>query len=313
MFASILHGLAGVALLYLGGEMLVRGAIALAFRLGVSVLAIGLTVVSFGTSAPELMVALNAAVRGTNDVAVGSVVGSNVANIGLILALATLIRPAAINRKILRIDLPIMVSSAGALLWILGTGSIQRWHGIILLIALGAFVYLTFSHAQRRPDVYHPELIATPPEKNGDKGRAVLLTVAGCVALAVGGHLLVDAAVAIATQTGVSQAVIGLTVVAVGTSLPELAASIVAAARGHADIAIGNIVGSNIFNTLGILGTTAVVTPLVPGGISWSVLWFMLAFSMGLYLLMFIGKRLTRLKGAVLLMAYLYYLGSLVY
>ena len=293
--------------------MLVRGAVALAFRLGVSVLAIGLTVVSFGTSAPELMVALNAAVRGANDVAVGSVVGSNVANIGLILALATLIRPAAINRKILRIDLPIMLSSAAALLWILGTGSIQRWHGIILLIALGAFVYKTFSHAQRRPDAYHPELIATPPADDGGAGRAALLTVGGVLSLAVGGHLLVDAAVAIATQTGVSQAVIGLTVVAIGTSLPELAASVVAAARGHADIAIGNIVGSNIFNTLGILGTTAVVTPLVPGEVSWTVLWFMLIISIGLYLLMLVGKRLTRLKGAVLLMAYIYYLGSLVY
>ena len=293
--------------------MLVRGAVALAFRLGVSVLAIGLTVVSFGTSAPELMVALNAAIRGANDVAVGSVVGSNVANIGLILALATLIRPAAINRKILRIDLPIMVSSAGALLWILGTGSIQRWHGIILLVALGAFVYLTFAHARRRPDAYHPELIATPPENNGSKGFAAFLTVAGCVALAVGGHLLVNAAVAVAAQTGVSQAVIGLTVVAVGTSLPELAASIVAAARGHADIAIGNIVGSNIFNTLGILGTTAVVTPLVPGEVTWSVLWFMLEISIGLYLLMLIGRRLTRAKGALLLLAYIYYIGSLVY
>lgn len=293
--------------------MLVRGAVALAFRLGVSVLAIGLTVVSFGTSAPELMVALNAAVRGANDVAVGSVVGSNIANIGLILATATLIRPSSINRKILRTDMPIMVSAAAALLWILGTGSIRYWHGVLLLGALGVFVFLTFAHARRRPEVYHPELIATPPADNGSKGMSIVLTVAGCVALAIGGHLLVDAAVAIAVMTGVSQAAIGLTVVAVGTSLPELAASIVAAARGHGDIAIGNIVGSNIFNTLGILGTTAVVTPLVPGEISWTVLWFMFEISIALYLLMLIGRRMTRLKAAGLLLAYAYYIASLVY
>ena len=293
--------------------MLVRGAVAVAVRFGVSVLAIGLTVVSFGTSAPELMVALNAALRGANDVAVGSVVGSNIANIGLILAVATLIRPASINRKILRIDLPIMVSSGFVLLWMLGTGAIRQWHGILLLGALGVFIYLTFSHAHRRPDAYHPELVATPPPGDGGNVMPIVLTLAGCLALAVGGHLLVDAAVEIALLTGVSQAVIGLTVVAIGTSLPELAASIVAAARGHADIAIGNIVGSNIFNTLGILGTTAIVTPLTPGGISWSVLWFMMALSVGLYLLMFIGRRLTRAKGVVLLLAYVYYIANLVH
>ena len=308
MFLNLLYGLAGIALLYIGGELLVRGSVALALRLGISVLAVGLTVVSFGTSAPELVVALNAALRGANDVAVGAVVGSNIANIALILGATMLIRPCIVHGKLMRVDIPIMILASFALLLILDNGQMSKVEGIFFLLGLLGFVYVTFVHARQKPERYHPELVAVPKEPEEKSMLPILLVVAGCAALAAGGHVLVNAAVAVATMTGISQAAIGLTVVAVGTSLPEFAASLIAARRGHADMAIGNIVGSNIFNLFGILGTTAVVTPLVRGDINWVVLWIMTGLAVLLYLLLLRTKKFTRPKAALLLATYVAYI-----
>jgi cation:H+ antiporter len=290
---AIILALVGLALLYFGGEWLIRGASTLAIRLGVSSLAIGLTVVAFGTSAPELVVSVDAALSGANDVAVGNVVGSNIANIALILGLAALLRPAKVEAKILRVDAPIMILVSFALLAVMADGRASRLEGCLLLVGLTAYTVEEFASAA--------------PEPRAGASASALFVVAGFASLVVGGHLLVTAAVELATLLGMSQAAIGLTIVAIGTSLPEFATSVMASLRGNGDIAIGNVVGSNIFNILGILGLTAVIHPLELGAITWLDLGAMVGFACVLGVLLLTRLQLGRAEGAFLLAGYISY------
>lgn len=247
---------AGLALLYVGGDNLVKGAAAIARHFRLSPLVIGLTVVGFGTSAPELLVSVQAALAGQPAIAIGNVLGSNIANILLILgvsaAIAALVIPA---RKLWR-DLGFMLAATGAIWVMLLDGAVSRLDGMVLFAGLIVFLAVAFLSGEE----HHVD--EAEAAKDLPLWKSGAITLAGLVGLVIGARFLVDSATTIAREFGVSEAVIGLTVVAVGTSLPELATSVMAALRRHTDIAVGNVVGSNIFNVLGILGLTALITPI---------------------------------------------------
>ncbi|MDH3297031.1 MAG: calcium/sodium antiporter, partial [Gemmatimonadota bacterium] len=263
MTTNLLAGFSGLALLYFGGDGLVRGSCSLALRLRVSPLVVGLTIVAFGTSAPELVVSLNAALGGANDIAVGNVVGSNIANLALILGAATLMRSAAVEAKLLRVDAPLMaLITIVTLAFLANDDHLTRWEGGFLAAGLLAYSAYTFIQGRRESETVQEEFISVAPSGPGRKGKDFVQIALGLAALMVGAKLLVGAAVNVAGELGVGQALIGLTIVAVGTSLPEFATSIIATLKGHGDIAVGNVIGSNIFNLLGVLGITSIVSPL---------------------------------------------------
>ncbi len=301
--------LIGVALLYGGGELLVRNAVHLARRFGVSSLVIGLTVVAFGTSSPELAATLIANLQGAAGVALGNVIGSNIANIGLILGMTALAYPLVASRSFMRRDVPLTLAVALILFPLFWDGQLGRVEAAILLTALLAYLWFLF----RYDEIPHGEALekATPSVPTW---RALLGAGLGIALLVVGARALVEGAVAIAESFGVSERVIGLTLVAVGTSLPELASSLVAALRRQTAIILGNIAGSNVFNILAILGVTAFVKPL-PGTLAELSfdLWVMAGFSVLLALLMARGLRLGRLGGGVLLLSYGAYVVTLFY
>ncbi|MFH5806420.1 calcium/sodium antiporter [Alienimonas sp. DA493] len=301
---------AGVAMLYFGAEWLVRGGAGLARRAGLSPLAVGLTVVSLATSAPELGVSLQAALDDKDAVAIGNVLGSNVANIGLILGLAAVLKPIAVATRVVKIDLPLLVLVSGGLTWALWDGGASRLEGALLAAGLIAYVTTTVVLARRESARANAEADAELPPPAGSAWIEGALIVVGLTFLAGGSWALVEGAVVIARHAGLSDAVIGLTVVAFGTSLPELAASAVAAAHGEGDMAVGNVVGSNMFNSLGIIGTTAFVVPLnVPAvgaegdGLHVDLL-VMLAAAVLLLPLLRTGYRVNRWEGLLLLAAY---------
>ena len=310
MFFTPAAAIAGLALLYFGGEWLVRGASDLAARLGIPALAIGLTVVAFGTSAPELVVSLQAAFSGADDISIGNVVGSNIANVALILGLAALLSPVSAEAKIIRVDLPLMILVSFGLIALLADARITRLEGGLLTIGLIAYAGFTFWEAGRESDRVQQEFASAAPERAGRSSTDLLLIAAGLAALVVGGHLLVRAAVEIASRSGLSEAAIGLTVVAVGTSLPELATSVIAARRGQGDIAIGGVVGSNLFNVLGILGVTALAFPLSRGAIDWTDLGVMTGLAVALALVLYVRRRLDRIEGCLLLAVYVGFTAS---
>ena len=298
---------AGMALLWVGGEALVRGASGLALRAGLAPLAVGLTVVAFGTSAPELVVSLGATFQGAGDVAVGNVVGSNIANVALILGLAALVRPIEVRTRVIRLDTPLVIVSSAALLACLADERIQRWEGALLFAGVVAYCWLNLhlARAERR-SLRDDEALAVP-ERPGRPLADAAWVVAGIAGLVAGGKLFVDAAVDIAQTLGLSEAVIGLTVVAVGTSLPELATSVIASARDQGDIAVGNVLGSNVFNVLCIAGLTAAIQPLARGGVTWADRGIMLGLGVVLLPLMHSGFRLNRWEGAGLLASWIAY------
>jgi cation:H+ antiporter len=310
MTIALLAG--ALALLYVGGEALVRGASTLASQLGVSALAIGLTVVAFGTSTPELAVSVDAVLAGANDISVGNVVGSNIANVTLILGLAALIRPAVVQAKVVLLDTPLMILASVALVGVLANGVASRLEGALLVLGLAIYVVFTFWEGRRESSRIRDEFSAAVPKSPTRATWSVILVLVGLGLLAGGGHLLVTVAVSLATSLGVSQATIGLTIVAVGTSLPELATSVIASARGQGDIAVGNVVGSNMFNILGILGTTAVIHPLRLGGISVIDLGTMVAASGALMILLYARHRLGRVAGSLLLASFVAYVSWLI-
>ncbi|WP_417478417.1 calcium/sodium antiporter [Maricaulis sp.] len=248
--------MAGLIGLFFGGEALVRGSVGIARRMAVPPLLIGLTVVGFGTSTPELLVSVDAALRGVPDIAVGNIIGSNLANILLIVGVSALVWPIRISGATLRRDTGVMMAATLMLIPVLAPGEIARLSGLVLFA--GLVMYLSWAYL--RPGEVEPtaETDAPPPSNL----VSLVWVIAGLIALMAGARMLVDGAVAIARGYGVSEAFIGLTIVAVGTSLPELATSLIAALRRQSEIAIGNIIGSNIFNILGILGVTAMVTPI---------------------------------------------------
>jgi cation:H+ antiporter len=308
---AMLAAFAGLALLYGGGESLVRGAVALATRAGISRLAIGLTVVAFGTSAPELAVSVDAALADADDVALGNVIGSNICNVALILGLAALVRPAKVRSKVVRLDAPLVVAASLVLAAMLASGGLGRVEGVGLLAALAAYVALTLRQARGESKEMGEEFSGSLRRTRPGLAAGVLLVGGGMVAIVGGGHLLVGGAVQIARSAGVSEAVIGLSMVAVGTSLPELATSVVAAARGESDIAVGNVLGSNLFNILGILGVTATIEPLARGGVGWIDIGAMIGLSLLILPMLFTRSRLGRAEGTVLLIAYAAYLLAL--
>jgi cation:H+ antiporter len=299
----------GLLLLLGGAEFLVKGAAALATRIGVSPFLIGLTLVGFGTSSPELVASLEGAFQGYPGIAVGNVVGSNIANILLILGAAGLVFPMVCDRGALKRDGTMMLLAALALLGVCLLGSLSREAGFVFLAVLALYLVYTY-RADRKGRDGAGELHASEAEFL--KARTpmslvieIAMTVGGLVALVIGASLLVDSAVGIATRFGVSDSVIGLTLVAVGTSLPELATSVLAACRRKADIAIGNVIGSNIFNVLGIAGTVAVVKPIaVPADIASFDIWVMVAASVVFMVLAWTGARIGRIEALALLVGY---------
>lgn len=305
----------GLVLLAIGGDVLVRGAVGTASRLGVSPLLIGLVLVGFGTSMPELTTSVQAALSGSPGIAVGNVVGSNIANILLILGAASVIAPIAVAPGVLKRDGSFLAVSQIALALALFLTPVGRTSGGLLFAGLIAYIGLSYWLDRRSQtgaaELHTAEAESVPPPKGGLL-VSVLLLAGGIVAVVAGAKLLVTGAISVAEGFGISDAVIGLTVVAVGTSLPELAASVAAAVKRQGDIALGNVIGSNIFNSLGILGATAIIRPIdVPDSILHSDVWIMLGAAVLLVIVAATGRRVGRMEGAVLLALYAGYTGWL--
>ncbi len=315
-FTTYLMLSAGLVLLTLGGDTLVRGASTAAKSLGVSPLLIGLTLVGFGTSTPEMVTSLTAAMAGSPGIAVGNVVGSNTANILLILGLTALIAPIAVDRSAFRRDGWMLVIAAAVCAAAVLASRIDLIWGIAMSALLIAYLVVAWrgerSTANTERDKYE-HIAEDAPKSEGGLLVGLGLAALG-MALTVGGaNLLVNNAIVIASQFGVSDAVIGVTVVAVGTSLPEMVTSVVAAVRRHADVALGNVIGSNIFNVLFILGVTAMVQPIqVPAEIARLDIWVMLAATALLVLFVRTGMKIVRWEGVALLAAYAVYIWWLV-
>lgn len=304
----ILSLVAGLALLLAGGEFLVRGAVATAERLRVSPLVIGVTLVGFGTSAPELVTCIDAALRGAPGIAIGNIVGSNIANVLLILAIGALLRPVGCSPDAFKRDGPVIALSAIACTAVVISGSIGRPTGAILVLALVA--YLVWAAWGDRNGAMTDASPAEPVGKRPSLALNLGLAALGLGGIIYGADLLVAGAIELAGNLGVSEALIGLTVVAIGTSLPELTTTVVAAFKRQGDIAFGNIIGSSIFNSLGILGATAIVQPiLIPADIAAFDIWVMLGATAALILFAVTSWRINRIEGGALLAGYAAYLG----
>ena len=304
--------LAGLALLYGGGESLVRGGSGLALRLGISPLVVGLTIVAFGTSSPELLVAVRASLDGRGGIALGNVMGSNIMNLALILGVAAIVRPLPVNAKIVRREAPVMVGVTLVLSALLVLGGVGRWEGGVLASAVVVYTAFNVIAARRvSAAAVRREYAEALPRAGGNFVLLGVLVAAGLALLSFGAELLVHGAVVVANHFGMSQITIGLTVVAIGTSLPELAICLVAAFRGEADMAVGNIVGSNIFNATAIVGASALIAPLSSKGVTPADLIAFAASSLLILPVMVRGMRITRIEGAMLVAAYGAYLAWL--
>lgn len=309
-----LGGLAvGLVLLYFGGEGLVKGSSSLALRLGMTPLVAGLTVVAFGTSSPELVVSLKAAMEGQGAIAMGNVIGSNIFNIGFILGLTALIFPLKVENQIVRFDVPILIAVTLGGVVALWDFALGRMEGGILFAALLGYIGLSVWMAKNvaTSEAVKAEYQEGVPRSKGPAWKDFAFIAGGLILLVFGSRFFVDGAVGIARGFGISEAIIGLTIVAGGTSLPELAASIVAALRKEPDIALGNIVGSNIFNLLGILGVSALVQPMSGPGLQHFDLFVMTAFALVLLPITWSGFRIVRWEGALLLAGYAAYVWRL--
>ncbi|RMH92872.1 sodium:calcium antiporter [Lysobacter pythonis] len=305
----ILLFLGGLVALLGGAELLVRGASRLALALGLTPLVVGLTVVSIGTSAPELAIGLGAALEGAPDLAMGNIVGSNIANVLLILGLVALVAPLFVDRQLVWLDVPILVAVSFLCLWMAGDGRIARWEGGVLVAGAAAYVGFLVHLARRKPEETHqpePRRAAAPTHTAGQ----LAMMIAGLALLVLGARWLVDAATRVAHTLGLSDLVIGLTVVAIGTSLPEIATSVLSALRGQRDLAAGNLIGSNLFNLLLVLGLTALVAhdgvPVSPAVLHFDM-WVMAAVAVACLPIFFTGHRIARWEGAVFLGYYAAY------
>ena len=303
---------AGLAVLLVGGDLLVRGAVGISERLGISPLVIGVTVVAFGTSAPELVVCVEAALTGQPDLAIGNVVGSNIANVLLVLGMSALVYPIICDPEGLRRDSTLMLIASLFFAFIAWGRLFERWHGGMLLALLVVFLVYSYLRAVRPRDraiedsSRDLEGIETMPRAIS---ASVVLVLGGCLGLALGSHILIDGATEVARAIGVSETVIGLTLVALGTSLPELATSMVAAVRRHGEVALGNVLGSNMFNLLGIMGVTAMAAPIpVPSEILSFDIWVMLGVALLLGGFTLRCAPIGRVVGALFVIAYSAYL-----
>ena len=303
----------GIALLAYGGELLVKGSVSLALRLQISTLVVGMTVVSFATSAPELLVSLEAALSDHPDISLGNVIGSNIANIGLVLGLTAVISPLAIPKEIYRTNYPmLLIVSVLFMALLYFFKAITFWMGILFVISLFVFGFLIIQKSRKnnpqaaQDDPLLQEVVSFPLWKS------LSLLLAGAIALYFGADLLVESSVSIAREWGVTERVISLSLVAIGTSIPELAASIIAAIRKEETLAIGNLIGSNIFNVLAVLGITSLVVdiPVMDLKILSKDIWIMLAFALLLFPIMrFLDKnKINRVEGVLLFLAYTLYI-----
>ncbi len=317
-FVFVFALLIGLLLLIIGAESFVRGAAKLAAVVGLSPLVIGLTVVSYGTSAPELAVSVQASLVGQPEIALGNVIGSNIFNILMTLGIAALVVPLTVAQQLIRLDVPIMIGVTALLLLFVADGVLSQTDGTILLV--GGVVYTVFLLWQSRKESdanveaeYEQEYGSAAPRDWQHLLRFVLLLAVGLVLLTVGANLLVYGATAIAEAIGVSQLIIGLTVVAIGTSLPELATSVVACYRGERDIAVGNVVGSNIFNILTVLGATSAIADITvsPAALRFD-LPVMMVVAIACLPIFYTGNRISRWEGMLFIsyyVAYTAYLG----
>ncbi|MBX3001014.1 MAG: calcium/sodium antiporter [Caldilineaceae bacterium] len=309
---------AGLVLLIVGAELLVRGASRLAAAIGISPLIIGLTVVAFGTSSPEMVVSIQSSLGGNPNLALGNVVGSNIFNVLFILGVSAIITPLIVSQQLIRLDVPIMVA-VSALTWIFAlNGAIDRWEGVILFLLIIAYtvfsVYMSRREGKAIQDEY-AEAFGVPDTKRSNLPLNLVLVAAGLGTLILGSRWLVESAITFAEVLGVSDLVIGLTIVAAGTSLPEVATSIMASIKGERDIAIGNVVGSNIFNLMAVLGLSATVSPVgvtvAPSALALDIP-VMLAVAVICLPIFFTGSRLSRWEGMIFLGYYVAYTAYLI-
>jgi cation:H+ antiporter len=309
LLLAVLSIAGGAIFLYFGAEGLVKGSSSLAIRFGITPLIVGLTVVAFGTSSPELVVSVNAAIKGNSGISLGNVIGSNICNIALILGVSALIRPIQINMKLIRTDLLIMIGITVIFILVILDGEISRLDGFIFLFGIVAYNVLTIYMAKRAKDKEAKQEYSEVVEKKFGRKRIDLLFIFGGLGiLTLGAEVFVKGAVDIAQYFGASDLLIGLTVIALGTSLPELATSVVAAIKDEGDISIGNAIGSNIFNILLILGFASIIVPISTGEVNWIDLAVMLGVAVLVLPLAWTGFRLSRREGAFLLLIYFVYM-----
>lgn len=309
MLINIAYILLGFLLLIKGGDYLVEGAVAIAQRAKLSKMVIGMTVVGFGTSMPELLVSAQSALVGNSGIAIGNVVGSNIANIALILGVSSLIVPIASSRVTLRIDHPFMLLSAILFVAIAMTGSIERWAGVVFVLMLVGFVWyqvVTSRKATKKEE--------EPTDIPMALWKALLIVVASFGAMVYGADKLIEGASNIASALGVSDRIIGLTIVAVGTSLPELFASVMASIKGESDMAIGNIIGSVTFNILSVIGFSAIICPIQDSDIGFGFDYFAMIFvSIILWIFLRTHHKIVRWEGMILTLLYIAYLVKTIY
>ena len=305
--------LTGLVALYFGAEWLVRGGASFAVRLGLTPLMVGLTVVAYGTSTPELIVSSMAAAQGNGAIAIGNVVGSNIFNVCFILGVTGLICPMRVQFQLVKWDTPIMIGVAALFLVFFLDLRIALWEALVFLAGIAAYTVFNVKLArQQASQQVQQEFDEATPKPTGALWKDLLLILGGLGVLVLGSRLFVSGSVQLAKQLGVSDAVIGLTIIAAGTSLPELASSLMAAFRKQPDIAIGNVVGSNIYNILAILGVSGVIRhPLDGQGVGLTDTWIMIGVSFLLLVIAWTGFKLKRWEGALLLALYGGYLWHL--
>lgn len=313
MLLDVTFMMIGLVLLAGGAEALVRGASNLALRLGITPLVVGLTIVAFATGSPELAISVKGAVTGNSGIALGNVIGSNISNLALILGLAALVRPMKVQSRLIKREVPIMVLSAALLLVLLLDGSLSRLDGILLAACAAAYLFFTYRSAAGGET---PKVAEEFEEGARERGWSTLASVAAVIvgvgALVLGAEWLVNGAVAIAEALDISQAVIALTIIAVGTSLPELATSLTAARANNPDVAFGNVVGSNTLNVLAIIGIAAIISPFEVEGLRPLDLAMFMGTTILMLPLLVRGWVLNRWEGLVLVTLYVAYLVSLV-
>jgi len=305
----------GLATLIVGGEFLVNGAVDIAKKFHISTLVIGMTVISFGTSAPELIVSIKAALSGSPEISIGNVIGSNIANIALVLGITVMIFPIVVDRNSKILDWPMMMG-ASILFFVFalffGDGyQIERWEGIVLFGLLLGFIYYLISSSRKKTKngLKEQDNLLNKKAEKVNVFKAIGSLLIGLVGLYFGAEWLLESAVTLATEFGMSKATIGITIIAFGTSVPELVTSAVAAFKKETDISIGNLIGSNIFNIMAVIGITAIVKPIpvTEDVISYDMIW-MLVIALALLPLMLIGKKLGRVKGFMLFSTYVVYI-----
>lgn len=302
--------LLGLVVLYFGAEWLIKGASSIAVGLGIRPLVVGLTVVALGTSLPEFMTNFIAALQGQDSLALGNIIGSNIANVGLILGTSALLLPLAVAPSTLKREYPIMMAVMATFYLLALDGTISRFDGVLLLIGLGGFLGYLIRDVRRRG--VGPEEVVASPELTMPVWKKALLLGGGIVGLAIGAHLMVSAAVTIADVFGINPGIVGLTVVAIGTSLPELAASLVGVFRNETDLSVGNVIGSNLLNVLFVVGLVALVKPLRVEAEALTLHFpVMLAFGL-LVALAWFGHHLNRVHGVIMLLAFASYMTYLV-